>query len=289
MSASSGVSDGSSQASSAFSGSSQGSSSCICNFYISFVYFDQFFGIDFGYFDVQNDSDCDLTVIAYNGPGILSYPPLPVVVPPHSTHQFSVNLDGIGQLQLETSPFFIVTEECGNSESYTFLNPGFSEGSSGGSSSGSFSASSSPPSSSSNTCGCSVFDIDYFLPPVSEPYPWDSTELLTLVVPTPDTPPTAGWVRRESCKRFVCIDVGADGELVCSGVYGGPTENNLDLLAILIFELGTDPLPPPGVHLYKFIFFGWYEIIPAVSPAHGYRFRMAQPSDSKYLIEELIF
>lgn len=96
--------------------------SCVCNFYISFVYFDTSFGIALGYFDVQNDSDCDLTVIAYDGPGIL-YEGLPFVIPPHSTHQFSVNLEGVSQLELETSPFFIVTEECGNSESHTFLDP----------------------------------------------------------------------------------------------------------------------------------------------------------------------
>jgi len=106
--------------SSGSSGSS--SSSCICNFYISFVYFDQFFGIDFGYFTVHNGSDCDLTVIAYNGPGIL-YEGLPFVIPPFGNHQFSVNLEGVSQLELETSPFFVVTEECGNSESNTFLNP----------------------------------------------------------------------------------------------------------------------------------------------------------------------
>jgi hypothetical protein len=154
------------------------------------------------------------------------------------------------------------------------------------SSSGGSSGSSSGGSSSSS-CGCDVYSISYFKKNgIYYKSGVDYAEVAT-VEPSPDTPPSAGWLRRDSCQRFVCLDIDEAGELVCSTVYGGPTTSGLDLVAILLTLLGSPITLPSGVHIYRFIFYGWYS--DQRDPEDNYfRYIMAQPSDTKYDILKLI-
>jgi len=152
-----------------------------------------------------------------------------------------------------------------------------SSGSSGGSSGG----------SSSSSCGCDAYSInDFKTNGIFHKSVADYTEVAT-VEPSPDTPPSAGWVRRDSCQRFVCLDIDEAGELVCSTVYGGATTSGLDLVEILLTLLGSPITLPSGVHIYRFIFYGWYS--DQRDPGDNYiKYLFEEPSDTKYDILKLI-